>query len=169
MLTPASMVDKVSISGVEQMDSEGATYFAPLLPYRYPPSQGWWKAPQSMLSKEHLKAFVDNKNISSLQELYFTRTGRYGDYFNLYDGKMNVYIERGLTKSDPDHPNPVCFDDHYFDISVNADGTDWCAIAIPAEWGRGGIFNIKIDREGIIRYNDVEGDLTNFPKVLGRD
>ena len=114
-------------------------------------------------------AFCQLRTISSLQELYFTRTGRYGDYFNLYDGKMNVYIERGLTKSDPDHPNPVCFDDHYFDISVNADGTDWCAIAIPAEWGRGGIFNIKIDREGIIRYNDVEGDLTNFPKVLGRD
>jgi hypothetical protein len=107
------------------------------------------------------------RKISVLQELYRTRTGRYGDYFKLYDGKIYVYIERGLIKSDPDHPEHVCFVDHYFDISVNADGTDWCAIAIPAEWGRGGIYNIKIDREGILRYNDVEDDLTNFPKVLG--
>jgi hypothetical protein len=72
MLAPASMVDQVAINGVEQVNSEGETYFAPLLPYRYPPAQGWWKAPQSALSKEHLKAFVENKNINSLQELIWS-------------------------------------------------------------------------------------------------
>ena len=67
------------------------------------------------------------RTLSRAQELYKTRTGKYGD------------------------------------ISVNADNSDWCAIAYPGTWDKDGVRNLIITSDGVIRYNETEGDTTNFP------
>jgi hypothetical protein len=107
------------------------------------------------------------RSLWSAQEIYKDRSGTYGDYFNLCGRKK--YIDPVLAKADPDHPEHEDKSGYNVDISVNADNTDWCAIAYPARWFMDGSRNFKITSDGVIRYNETEGDTTNFPRVLGRD
>jgi len=112
------------------------------------------------------------RTLTSAQELYKSRTGKYGDYFNLNNGHVggsNKYIDPALAKADPDHPEHVEICKYNFNISVNADNSDWCCIAYPDTWDRDGERNLKVGSDGIIRYNETEGNTTNFPYVLGRD
>ena len=106
------------------------------------------------------------RTLSSAQELYKTRTGKYGDYFNLNNGHVggyNKYIDPALAKADPDHPQHQDKSGYNHDISVNADNSDWCAIAYPGTWDKDGVRNLIITSDGVIRYNETEGDTTNFP------
>ena len=107
--------------------------------------------------------------VSSAQEKYKADTGKFGDYFNLYDGKQNDYLFELVAKADPDHPRHHTKSGYIIDISVNADNSDWWAIATPGTWWTDGERNFKIDSNGVIYWNDTEGDTTNFPKVLGED
>ena len=107
------------------------------------------------------------RTLSSAQELYKTRFGCYGDYFNLYGEKKPRFIDPTLAKADPDHPEHTDRQGCDIDISVNADNTDWCAFCIPAKWGEDEYRNLKIGSDGVIRYNQTEGDTTNFPYILG--
>ncbi len=104
------------------------------------------------------------RTISSVQELYKTRHGCYGDYFNLQGVK---YIDPALAGADPDHPLHRDKSGYNIDISVSAGNTDWCAFAYPGIWGKGRERNFKITGDGVIYYNDTKGDTTNFTKVLG--
>ncbi len=103
------------------------------------------------------------RTIASAQELYKSRNGHYGDYFDLCNSN---YIKPSLARNDPDHPRHSDRQGYYYDISVNEDNSDWCCIAAPAEWREGFARNWKINREGVICYNETEGDLTNFTKVF---
>ena len=109
------------------------------------------------------------RTISSAQELYHQRTGKFGNYFDLNDGKEKKYIDEVLAKADPDHLEHEDKSGHNFDISVNADNSDWWAMAYPGTWAMDGDRNFIIRSDGVIRYNKTEGDLTNFPYVLGED
>jgi hypothetical protein len=110
------------------------------------------------------------RTLSSAQDHYKTRTGKYGDYLNLWDARNNhKYIDPALSKADPDHPQHFDKAGYNIDISVNADNTDWCCIATPGTWGVDGERNFKVTSDGTIYYNATDGDTTNFTKVLGRD
>ena len=113
------------------------------------------------------------RTLSSAQELYKTRTGSYGDYFNLNDGKGNKYIDPALAKADPDHPNRQPKSGYWIDISVNADNSDWCVIARPVVWGPEDTDwdepvtrNFFINSDGVIYYN-TEKNSNKFTTVLG--
>lgn len=106
------------------------------------------------------------RTLSSAQELYKTRTGTYGDCRDLNNGMGNRYIDEALAKADPDHPDHQDKSGYNVDVCVNADRTDWCAIATPGNWARDGERNFKITSEGIIYFNDTEGS-TIFEKMLG--
>ena len=114
------------------------------------------------------------RTLSSAQELYKTRTGCYGESFDLNDGKDKKYIDPALARSDPDHPNPMPKSGYWIDISVNADNSDWCAIARPEVWEKGveqvgdywGRRNYIIKSDGVIYYN-TEKDSSKLTHVLG--
>ena len=105
--------------------------------------------------------------VSLAQEKYKADSGKYGDYFNLYDGKQSKYLFEHIAQADPNHPRHQDRIGYNIDISVNADNTDWWAIATPGTWWTDGERNFKLTSDGVIRYNATEGDVTNFPKVLG--
>jgi hypothetical protein len=63
------------------------------------------------------------RTISSAQELYKTRNGCYGDYFDLCNSR-NKYIRPFLARNDPDHPEHEDRQGYDYDISVNADNSD---------------------------------------------
>jgi prepilin-type N-terminal cleavage/methylation domain-containing protein len=107
------------------------------------------------------------RTLHNAEELYSTRHGRYGDYFNLHDGVNNKFIDGALAKSDPDHPNKWTKNGYWIDISVNGNNSDWCAIAYPSNWGKTGQRNFKIERDGVIRYNATQNDLSDWSRVLG--
>ena len=105
-----------------------------------------------------------------------TRNGCYGESFNLNDDEGNKYIDPALARADPDHPDPQPKGGYWIDIHVNADNTDWCAIARPAVWGVDypGIYrdddtfqrNFIIGSDGVIYWN-AEKNSTEFTRVLG--
>jgi hypothetical protein len=122
---------------------------------------------QEPRSANEASAISSLRTIMSAQELYKTRTGFYGDYGNLNDGKIRRYIDPVLTRADPDHPEHLPKAGYVLDINVNAENSDWWAVATPARWGVDGNRNFKIDSSGVIYYNKTEGDTTNFGTVLG--
>jgi len=106
------------------------------------------------------------RTIAAAQELYKSRNGHYGDYFDL---RNSNYIKPSLARNDPDHPEHQDRQGYYYDIWVDGNNSDWCCVAAPAQWREGVTRNWKIDSEGVIRYNRTKGDTTSFPYVLGRD
>jgi hypothetical protein len=107
------------------------------------------------------------RTISSAQELYKTRTGTYGDYFDLNNGRDKKYTDPALAKADPDHPHHQDKSGYNVDICVSPDRSDWYAIAMPGNWGRDGERNFKITSDGIIYWNETERSVV-FKNVLGR-
>jgi hypothetical protein len=109
------------------------------------------------------------RTLSSAQELYKTRNGVYGDCDNLNDGASNKYIDEALRRADPDTSHAEGHIDkagYSIDISVSADNSDWCAIAMPGNWGRDGERNFMITSKGIIYYNSTERSVV-LVNVLG--
>ena len=127
------------------------------------PGCWYWHRPRGGGEASAISAL---RTLSSAQELYKTRNGTYGDYFNLNDGEGNKYIDPALAKADPDHPMHQDKSGYNVDICLSPDGSDWCAIATPGNWDLDGCRNFKIDSEGIIFMNDVERS-NIFEKVLG--
>jgi prepilin-type N-terminal cleavage/methylation domain-containing protein len=109
------------------------------------------------------------RTLHNAEELYSTRYGKYGDYFNLQDGAYHRYIDSALAKADPHHPQKCTKNGYWIDISVNGNNSDWCVIAYPATWGKTGERNFMIGRDGVIHYNLAENDHTNWTQVLGRN
>jgi hypothetical protein len=143
-----------------------AVLMLPFAPVYVPPMQSFWCGGSSISAL---------RTLSSAQELYKTRTGCYGDYSNLNDGKGNKYIDVALARADPDHPKALPKAGCWVDISVNADKTDWCAIARPAVWGDANVVwegeywgsrNYLVTSDGVIYWN-MEKDGTEFTDVLG--
>ena len=121
---------------------------------------------ESKMAANEASAISALRTISSAQELYKTRYGKYGDCEDLNDGIRVKYIDELLARADPDHPRHMDKNDYNVDISVNWDNTDWCAIATPGDWGKDGERNFKISSDGIIYYNVTENDKT-WDRILG--
>jgi hypothetical protein len=115
--------------------------------------------------------------MASAQELYKSRYGCYGDIFDLNNWKDRKYISPWVAMADPDHPQHDEYYSFTVNLSVNADNSDWFCIATPGKLrektfsGLKDWFtkNYRIGKDGILRYNETEGDLTNFPKILRED
>ncbi len=107
------------------------------------------------------------RTLHNAEELYSIKYGKYGDYNNLNDGANKKLIDDALARADPQHPQKCTKNGYWINISVNANNSDWCAIAYPATWAKTGERNLMIGRDGVIYYNLTQNDHTNWTQILG--
>jgi hypothetical protein len=123
-------------------------------------------APQRQIAANEKAVISALRTLSSAQELYKTVIAKYADYYQLYDGMHQKYIDASLAAADPDHPDHQPLNGYIIDISLHPDGWDWCAFATPVRWGIDGTRNFRITSDGVIRYNETENS-SEFTEVLG--